>query len=154
MKKLIQMPATGKFLELIEVPDEIFSTKMMGDGFAIEVTDGKIVAPFDGIIKVLYPTGHAIILQTSQKYEILIHLGLESFALNGKGINNYVKVEQSVKQGDLIAEIDVNIFKDNSISTISPIIFLGGENIIFQNTPTSTLHNDILEIQIGDTNGD
>ena len=79
-----------------QVPDPAFSQKMMGDGFAIEPTEGVVQSPVDGIVEVVFPTGHAVGLRSDDGSEILIHLGIDTVELNGKGF------EVSVKQGDRV----------------------------------------------------
>ncbi len=118
----------GDILELSAVPDEVFSTKLMGDGFAINSNDGKIYSPVDGTVEVIFPTKHAIIIKSVGGREVLIHLGIETVKLEGKGFDIFVEVGQSVKAGDKLADMDLDYIKNNATSTISPVIFTNLES--------------------------
>ena len=118
----------GDILELSAVPDEVFSTKLMGDGFAINSNDGKIYSPVDGTVEVIFPTKHAIIIKSVGGREVLIHLGIETVKLEGKGFDIFVEVGQSVKAGDKLADMDLEYIKNNATSTISPVIFTNLES--------------------------
>lgn len=118
----------GEILELSEVPDEVFSTKLMGDGFAIKSSDGYIYSPVDGTIEVIFPTKHAIIIKSKYGKEILIHLGIETVKLEGKGFEIFVEVGQSVKAGDKLVKMDLDYIEKNATSIISPVIFTNLES--------------------------
>lgn len=118
----------GEILELSAVPDEVFSTKLMGDGFAIDSNDGKIYSPVDGTVEVIFPTKHAIIIKSVGGKEVLIHLGIETVKLEGKGFDIFVEVGQNVKAGDKLADMDLEYIKNNATSTISPVIFTNLES--------------------------
>lgn len=120
----LRSPATGKYLELSEVPDVVFSEGMMGDGFAIQITDKKITSPINGVITSIFPTNHAICLTDESGLEILLHIGLETVNLNGQGFNIKVEENQTVSIGDVLMEIDIDAILKNDYSLISPIIFL------------------------------
>jgi len=92
-------PMKGKIIPLSDVDDQVFSTKMMGDGFAIELDDNKVVAPFDGEVIMTFPTKHAYGLRRSDGLEIFIHIGMDTVQLNGEGFNCLVKTGDLVKKG-------------------------------------------------------
>ena len=81
---------TGTVLSLEQVPDPVFAQKMMGDGYAIELTDGTIVAPSEGEVTVVFPTGHAYGIVREDGVEILVHLGIDTVQLEGKGFVSHV----------------------------------------------------------------
>ena len=112
----------GEILELSEVPDEVFSSKLMGDGFAIKSNDGIICSPVDGTVEVIFPTKHAIIVKSSEGREILIHMGIETVKLEGKGFELFVEVGSEVKAGDKLAKMDLEYIEANATSTITPVI--------------------------------
>ncbi|QJA09299.1 PTS transporter subunit EIIC [Romboutsia sp. CE17] len=112
----------GEILELSEVPDEVFSSKLMGDGFAIKSNDGVICSPVDGTVEVILPTKHAIIVKSSEGREILIHMGIETVKLEGKGFELFVEVGSEVKAGDKLANMDLEYIEANATSTITPVI--------------------------------
>lgn len=100
-------PVAGTAIDLTEVKDEVFSKLILGDGIAIEPTDGKVYAPFDGIVRVAYPTGHAVGIATESGAEYLLHLGIDTVDLKGQYFKSHVEQGMKVKQGDLLVEYDV-----------------------------------------------
>lgn len=119
----------GKVLPLEEVPDRVFAERMMGDGFAIELTDNNACSPVDGEILLVFPTGHAFGIKTDDGVEILIHLGIDTVELNGDGFNAQVKQGDRVKAGDLITIMDLEAIKAKGKSVVSPMIFTTGNKI-------------------------
>lgn len=119
----IMAPVTGKTVDITEVPDEVFSSKMVGDGVAIEPTGDTFVAPADGELKLLFVTNHAYALELKKGVEILIHIGLDTVALNGEGFTALKKQGDIVKKGEPIVKIDLDFIKSKGINLISPVIF-------------------------------
>ncbi|MGD6781658.1 glucose-specific PTS transporter subunit IIBC [Sutcliffiella horikoshii] len=119
----VVMPMTGKLLPITEVPDKIFSQKMMGDGFAIEPTDGKVVSPVAGKIVNLFPTKHAIGIETADGREVLVHVGIDTVNLKGKGFESLVEQGDTVEQGQALLNVDLRIVSEEATSIITPIIF-------------------------------
>ena len=122
-------PITGNVIPMEQVPDPAFSQKMMGDGFAIEPTEGIVQSPVDGIVEVVFPTGHAVGLRSDDGSEILIHLGIDTVELNGKGFEVSVKQGDRVKSGDVLVKVDLDYVKSAGKKTVSPVIFTSGEKI-------------------------
>lgn len=120
---------TGKVLSLTDVPDQVFSTKMMGDGFAIELTDGNVYAPVSGDVTLVFPTGHAFGITDANGVEMLIHLGIDTVELSGKGFKSVVKQGDKVSQGDLLTTIDLDYIKEQGKSVVSPFILTSGQSI-------------------------
>lgn len=127
-KKGIVSLTNGELLDITKVPDEVFSTKMMGDGFAIKSNDGVIVSPVDGKIGVVFETKHAIIIESTEGKEILIHLGIDTVNLKGEGFEVFVNVGDEVKAGDKLVKMDVEFIEANAKSSISPVIFTNLES--------------------------
>ncbi|MFB1051068.1 glucose-specific PTS transporter subunit IIBC [Paraliobacillus sp. JSM ZJ581] len=119
----ITSPMSGEILSISEVPDQVFSQKMMGDGFAVKPLSGKVVAPVNGKVLNIFPTKNAIGLQAENGLEILIHIGIETVKLDGQGFTQKVEEGQEIKQGDLLMEIDLDYIRENAASTVTPIIF-------------------------------
>lgn len=114
----------GEILDIEEVPDSVFSSKLMGDGFAIKSSDGLIYSPVDGTIGVIFPTKHAIIIKSKKSgVEILIHLGIETVNLEGNGFEVFVNVGDEVKAGEKLVKMDLEYIEKNGLSTISPVVF-------------------------------
>ena len=113
----------GNIIKLSDVNDEVFSTGMMGKGFAIVPNDGKIIAPVDATVEMLFPTKHAIGLKTKSGAEILIHIGINTVELEGNGFNCHAKIGDKVKKGELLETIDLEyINTQNYDSTIVVIV--------------------------------
>ncbi|SFA48367.1 PTS system D-glucose-specific IIA component, Glc family /PTS system D-glucose-specific IIB component, Glc family /PTS system D-glucose-specific IIC component, Glc family [Parageobacillus thermantarcticus] len=119
----IASPLTGEVVPLSEVPDQVFSQKMMGDGFAIMPTDGTVVSPVDGKIVNVFPTKHAIGIESVGGHEILIHFGIDTVKLNGQGFTALVQQGDEVKKGQPILNVDLEYVKNNAPSIVTPIIF-------------------------------
>lgn len=122
--------ASGKVLSLDNMPDKVFSQRMMGDGYALEPLNETIYAPSSGTLTAVFPTGHAYGIVTAEGLEILIHLGVDTVQLQGKGFVSYVKQGDVVKQGDRLATMDLNYIKEQGKSTLSAILFTSGEKIV------------------------
>lgn len=129
-------PASGKIIDLSNVNDEMFSSKTLGDGFAIELSEGKIVAPFNGKIITAFPTGHAFGILDDLGREVLIHIGIDTVELNGDGFDVKVKQGDSVKQGDVLVEIDLLKLKEANKDNTTMVIFTSGEKVTL-NKPNS-----------------
>lgn len=122
----------GDLIPLEEVEDPLFAQKMLGDGFAIEPTNGDIFAPVGGKFTVVFPTLHAYGIKTQNNVEVLLHIGLETVGLDGEGFESFVKVGEKVKQGDLIGRVDLNLVKEKGCLTTSMCILTSGESIKFE----------------------
>lgn len=120
--EVIFAPLTGKAVPLSEVPDPVFSDKVLGDGVAIIPADGKIVSPVDGEISTVAETGHAYGFTSEDGQEILVHVGLETVSLNGECFKVYGKAGDKVKKGDLVAEVDLGYLKEKEINPITPVL--------------------------------
>ncbi|WP_223702214.1 glucose-specific PTS transporter subunit IIBC [Sutcliffiella deserti] len=116
-------PIKGEIKPLGDVPDQVFSSKMMGDGFAILPTEGVVVSPVDGEIVNLFPTKHAIGIQSNTGREILIHVGIDTVNLKGEGFEALVAQGDKVTKGQEILRFDINFLKENAPSIMTPIIF-------------------------------
>ena len=119
---MILAPLTGKAVLLSEVPDPVFSEKVLGDGVAIIPADGKIVSPVDGEISTVAETSHAYGFTSEDGQEVLVHVGLETVSLNGECFKVYGKAGDKVKAGDLVAEVDLEYLKEKEINPITPVL--------------------------------
>lgn len=119
---MILAPLTGKAVPLSEVPDSVFSEKVLGDGVAIIPADGKIVSPVDGEISTVAETSHAYGFTSEDGQEVLVHVGLETVSLNGECFKVYGKAGDKVKAGDLVAEVDLEYLKEKEINPITPVL--------------------------------
>lgn len=129
VKVSITSPATGKFVDLTDVPDPTFSEKMMGEGFAVEPSEGKIVSPVDGKVVQVFPTKHAVGIKSSEGLDVLIHIGLETVSLNGEGFEGRVSEGTKVKRGDVLVEFAIEDVKEKAKSMITPVVFTEGNQV-------------------------
>ena len=124
----ILSPMTGEAVGLGEVPDPVFSQKIVGDGMAVIPSEGKLLSPVDGEIISVADTKHAYGLRTAEGLELLIHVGLETVHLKGECFQVFVKPGDKVKAGDLLAEVDLAYLKEREINPITPVLVCGGLN--------------------------
>ncbi|WP_185460692.1 PTS sugar transporter subunit IIA [Listeria rocourtiae] len=122
-------PVTGKCISLEEVPDKVFSTKMMGDGIAFDLEEGTIFAPADGKITFIAETRHAIGMTLVSGVEILIHVGLDTVKLDGKGFNVFVEIGQEIKAGAELLEIDIPLMSAHHLQLITPLIVMSNSTV-------------------------
>lgn len=127
-KKVLKItaPLNGKIITLDEVPDPVFSDRVLGDGCAVIPDDGKIYSPVDGEISSVADTLHAYSIKSDDGPEILIHFGLETVGLKGNGFKSHVRTGDRVKAGQLIAEADIGLLKKKNINVITPVILCDG----------------------------
>ena len=119
-------PLTGTAVSVDQVPDPVFSQKILGDGAAIEPTSGKIVSPVNGTVVSVAETLHAYGFESEDGVEVLVHFGLETVGLKGECFQSYVKPGDKVKAGDLVAEADLEALKAKGINPITPVLLCGG----------------------------
>ena len=118
----LNSPLTGIAKDLSEAPDAAFAEKMMGDGAVIIPTDGYVLAPADAEVCFVFPSKHAVGLRTKDGIELLIHIGIDTVSLDGKGFEAFVKDGDMVKQGDKLLKVDLDFVKENAPSIASPYI--------------------------------
>src|SRR5699024_4500259 len=113
---------TGKVVPLEEVPDPVFSQKMMGEGIAVDPAEGKVYAPCNGEIMQVAPTKHAVGILAGDGAEILIHVGLDTVNLKGEGFESHVEAGDTVSKGDLLLTFDLELIREKVPSTVTPIV--------------------------------
>ncbi|AFA48845.1 PTS transporter subunit IIABC [Acetobacterium woodii] len=121
--EIFTSPIDGEIASITETPDDAFSQKMVGDGIVIFPTGNKIYAPCDANIEVLFPTKHALGLTSLNGTEILIHIGIDTVKLEGKGFTEFIKQGDKVKKGDLLMQLDLDFISKNAPSTAIPVVF-------------------------------
>lgn len=122
----IVSPICGKCIDISEVPDPVFSEKMLGDGFAVIPDGNMVVCPADGEITMIAETKHAVGIKTKDDKEILIHIGLNTVKLKGKGFECMVKEGKKVKAGEPIVRIDYDEINKQEINLTTMVIFTQG----------------------------
>ncbi|APH07005.1 PTS sugar transporter subunit IIA [Bacillus weihaiensis] len=128
-EETLYSPLTGEVLKLEDVPDPVFSQKLMGEGFAVEPSDGSVVSPINGQVIQVFHTKHAIGLRSETGVEILIHIGLETVSLDGDGFEVHVKEGQKVKVGDLLISAHLSLISEKAESIITPIVMTNSDVI-------------------------
>lgn len=126
--EVIYAPMNGEITALEHVPDPVFSEKMMGEGIAIIPEDGKVVSPVNGEVIHLPDSKHAIGLRTEAGIEILIHIGLETVALNGEGFTPQITQGDIVQVGDVLIEFNLDYIRHHADDIITPIIWTNGQS--------------------------
>lgn len=127
-EQIIGSPLTGTVIPLSETPDAVFASGAMGQGVAIEPSVGEVVAPADGTIRLLFPTNHAIGLATDDGAEILIHVGMDTVELDGKGFTAHVVQGSKVKKGQLLLSFDMDVIKAAGYPVTTPVIVTNTAN--------------------------
>ena len=128
-KITIASPLKGNIVPLNEVKDETFASEMMGKGIAINPTEGKVVSPINGTVQMIFKTKHAIGLKSEDGAEILIHIGMDTVELDGKGFDVKVQAGQKIKQGDVLVVVDLEAVQEAGKSLVSPIAFTGNNKV-------------------------
>ena len=118
-------PFNGRAASITEAPDPAFSGKMMGDGFVVFPEDGQVLAPEDGQVVFVFPSKHAIGLKTADGIEYLLHIGVDTVKLDGKGFEVFVKDGDEIKKGDKLMEFDLQYIKEHATSDACMVIYTG-----------------------------
>lgn len=138
-------PAKGKIIALEEVPDKTFSQKLLGDGFAIDITDGKIIAPISGKLETVFPSGHAFGIKGANG-EVLLHIGIDTVSLNGEGFDVKVKQGDFVKQGDVLVNVDLDKIHQLGKLTLTMVLFTEGNKVKNNNLNKEVQVNEQIDI--------
>ena len=122
-KEEVLSPVAGSVVKIETISDPVFSQKMMGDGFGVEPENGSIHSPIDGVIESIFPTKHAVTIKNNKGVSVLIHIGLDTVALNGDGFEVHVKEGQKVTAGDLLVTVDLDHLRANDKETVVIVAF-------------------------------
>lgn len=132
-KKEVQVmsPCKGEVVPVEEVPDPVFSKKMLGDGFAVIPTGDivEMIAPISGKVVQIFPTNHAYGIEMKNGVEVLVHIGLDTVELKGEGFTRLVEEGQTVQAGTPIMKVDFSNIRDRGKNTITPVVFTSTERI-------------------------
>ena len=118
----IKSPVDGQIIALESVDDEVFSQKMAGDGVAIIPISNIFTAPIDGVVSKIFSTNHAFSIRSSKDLEVMVHIGLDTVALEGKGFERLVHEGDVVKSGDAIIRVDLQYIREHAKDIVTPII--------------------------------
>lgn len=121
-EKILAAPVTGRAIPMSQVADPTFSQEILGKGTAIIPSEGRVVAPADGLVTMVFDTKHAVSIQTDSGAEVIVHVGLDTVELKGKYYTAHVKAGDHVKQGDLLLEFDMEKIKEEGYDITTPVI--------------------------------
>jgi len=150
VKKALKLtsPMKGKSVAIENIPDEAFASGALGKGVGIDPTDGKVYAPCDGKISMVFNTKHAIGLESENGMDILIHIGINTVELEGQHFDVKVKEGDSVKQGQLIAEVDIEAIKNKGYSLVTPLLITNLEDSATVKTNVGAVDTNTTIIEI------
>ena len=147
-KQIIVSPADGDVVNLSEVPDQVFSEKMAGDGIAITPRSNTFVAPISGVVTKIFSTNHAYSIKAKNGLEVLVHIGLDTVALKGEGFKRLVKEGATVSTGKPIISADLEYIQEQGKNIITPIVLNHDKELILENHETRTVREgeSLLEV--------
>ncbi|ANE46633.1 PTS glucose transporter subunit IIA [Paenibacillus swuensis] len=123
----VAAPLSGEVVGLEQVPDEAFAQKLMGDGFAVIPSEGKLVAPFDGTVAHLIETHHAVVIEHASGLQLLLHIGINTVKLKGEGFTAKVANDEKVTTGQTLIEFDPDYIKNAGFPIITPVVVANPE---------------------------
>lgn len=135
-KEQLVAPLSGKLVKIEDVPDPVFSDKIIGEGIAIEPTTEELLAPIDGEVINITPTKHAIGIRTEKGTEVLIHVGLETVSMDGEGFTVHVQEGDQVSTGQPLMTFDLELIRERANSILTPIVITNNQNQKKQIQPT------------------
>ena len=118
----IKSPVDGEVVALESVDDEVFSQKMAGDGVAVIPMSNMFTAPIDGVVTKIFSTNHAYSIKSEKDLEVMVHIGLDTVALNGEGFERLASEGDAVKAGDAIIRVDLEYIRAHAKDIITPIV--------------------------------
>lgn len=148
--EILTSPMKGEIKDLSEVADKVFAEKSLGDGVAIVPSEGKLVSPVDGIVSVVFPTGHAVAVTSNNGVEILMHIGFNTVSLDGKYFKVMVAQGETVKRGDILVEFNIDKIKEEGFDITTPMVVTNSSeysDIEMVNKGFIKYNEDILKIE-------
>ncbi|MGC7559372.1 PTS glucose transporter subunit IIA [Pasteurella sp. PK-2025] len=122
-------PLSGEIVNIEDVPDVVFSEKIVGDGIAIRPTGNKMIAPVDGVIGKIFETNHAFSMESKEGVELFVHFGIDTVELKGEGFKRIAQEGQNVKRGDTIIEFDLALLEAKAKSILTPVVISNMDEI-------------------------
>ena len=126
---ILKSPVVGRCFDISDIPDEVFSSKMLGDGIGFESADGVLYAPVDGEILQVFPTKHALILKSKEGIEILLHIGIDTVEMKGEGFEAFTEKGKQVKAGDKLLTFDNKLIKAKAKTNLSVLVVTNNDII-------------------------
>ena len=147
---ILGCPVSGRAETIDKTPDEAFSQGLMGNGIVIFPKNNMVYSPDDATVIHVFPTKHAIGLMTDSGLELLIHVGIDTVKLDGRGFTVFVKEGQHVNRGDKLLSFDMKYIRNNAVSDAIPVVFTGGESLAVRLIKGAGNYNsgeDILDVE-------
>lgn len=144
--------ASGRAIPLSDVPDEAFSTGLLGQGFAIDPTDGTVYCPTAGCLHAISESKHAYTIFTDDGLDLLIHIGIDSVTLKGDGFTPLCKVGDQLKAGDTLAKVDLALLEAHNLPRIIPVVVTNPERLKdtdFTYGPTEGGKSEVMHYRLG-----
>ncbi|HIO95845.1 MAG TPA: PTS glucose transporter subunit IIA [Campylobacterales bacterium] len=148
-KQIIMSPVDGDLVPLEEVPDEVFSQKLSGDGMAIVPLSGTVVAPIDGVVSRIFPTNHAFLITKSNGLEVMVHIGLDTVELKGQGFKRLVEEGTKVQSGCPIIAVDLLYLEEQGKNIITPVLINCDKSIELEKHKIGTIREgeSLMEVK-------
>lgn len=145
IKGYISSPVKGESVVLDNVEDEVFSSKMIGDGIAVSPASGDFVSPCDGKVAGVAKTAHAYNIVSSDGLEVLVHIGIDTVELKGEGFEPKVSEGDEVKRGDALCRADLELIRKKGFSTVTPVVISNISDVSFFDTRSGSVEKgDVL----------
>lgn len=145
----ITSPVKGELIDITTLNDAVFSECMMGKSIAVNPKDNKVVSPVDGVVELVFETGHAIGLKNKEGIELLLHLGIDTVQLKGKYFHVLVKQGDTIKQGQVLAEYEVEKIKEEGYNPVAILIVTNSDkwsDILYESPKEVTTNDKVMEI--------
>lgn len=149
-KKKVEIfaPVTGQVLDITKVGDEVFAQKILGDGFGVEPTGGEITAPCAGEIIQVADTRHAVMLETEEGVQLLIHIGLDTVELKGQGFTAHVEEGQKVQQGAKLVTVDAELVKSQGKPLTTIVVVANADDCVKKMTKALSGTGPVLTLEL------
>ena len=142
----VASPLTGRVVPLDEVNDEVFSERVMGDGVAVLPEGPAVVAPVAGKLEKLFEGGHGFAIETHNKVQVLVHVGLDTVHLKGEGFEVHAVEGDEVDVGDLIVTVDLPRMTDKNVDMVSPVVVISGHKVEVAASGSVNIGDPLMEV--------
>lgn len=149
---IFNSPMKGSVRPVTESADEMFASKMLGDGIAVDPADGMVYAPCDGTVSLLFPTKHAVGIKSAEGVELLIHAGINTVQLNGEGFEAFVAQGDAVKKGDKLLKADLDFIREKGLNPQTMMIFPEAMNLEVIPIPGENVNENTAAVQVVKSN--